>query len=119
MEQIAYLPLGARAVGRITKIKAEPSAKLGRYSATLKFEHETATELGAAYADRGFFGLMFTEKRADTIGLKVGDAVNVQIVSYRTSDFGGQQNTAAQVAFINKAEAVRVEAAAPAARQEA
>ena len=111
-EQIAYLPKGSRTNGRIVKINPDKSAKMGLYSAILQFGVETDTELGKTFANRGFFGIMLTEKRADSIGLKIGDSVSCQIVSYRTSDFNGQQNTAAQVAFIAKAEATRVQAAA-------
>ena len=118
MEQIAYLPLGARTTGRIVKINAEKSAKMGLHSTILQFGVVTDTELGKTFANRGFFGIMLSEKRADSIGLKVGDDVSCQIVSYRTSDFNGQPNTAAQVAFIAKAEAIRQQAASPVEEKE-
>lgn len=113
MDQIAYLPLGARTNGKIVKINQEKSAKMGLYSAILSFAVETAGKLGGSWANRGFFGIMLTEKRADSIGLKVGDNVSCQIVSYRTALFNGVENTAAQVVFIDVAEPVRVQLEQP------
>ena len=104
MEQIAFLPLGTRTTGRVVKINDRKSSKMGLYSTILQFGVETdTTKLGKTFANRGFFGIMLTEKSANGV-LKIGDAVDVQIVSYRQSDFNGQQNTAAQVAFIDVAE---------------
>ena len=112
MEQIAFLPLGTRTTGRVVKINDRKSAKMGLYSTILQFGVETDTKLGKTFANRGFFGIMLTEKRPSDL-LKTGDAVDVQVVSYRTSEFGGQVNTAAQVAFIDVAEPnVRAQAAA-------
>lgn len=103
MDQIAYLPLGTRVSGKVVKINDQKSARMGLHSTILQFGVETDTALGKTFANRGFFGIMLTEKHGGTI-LKVGDSVNVQIVSYRTSNFNGQENVAAQCAFIEKTE---------------
>jgi hypothetical protein len=87
----------------VVKINDQKSAKMGLYSTILQFGVETDTDLGKTFANRGFFGIMLTEQHGGK-QLKVGDRVNVQIASYRQSDFGGQTNTAAQVSYISKAE---------------
>jgi hypothetical protein len=99
MEKIAYLPLGSRSQAQVVKINSTKSAKLGMYSTIVSFFQTTDTALGRSVANRGFFGIMLTEKDPKEV-LKVGDVVDVQIASYRTSDFNGQENTAAQVSFI-------------------
>ncbi len=104
MEKIAYLPLGSRTQAQVVKINQTKSAKLGMFSTIVSFFTVTDTALGRSVANRGFFGIMLTEKNPSEL-LKLGDVVDVQIASYRTSDFNGQENTAAQVSFIAKADA--------------
>lgn len=107
METIAYLPLGAQGVARVVKINDRKSPKLGTYSTILQFLMVTDGDFGRSVANRGFFGVALTDE--PTGGkLKVGDEVNVQVVSYRTSTFNGQDNTAAQVLLLSKAETVPV-----------
>ena len=101
METIAYLPIGQRTTGRVVKINSRQSARLKMFSFIVSFFTETQTDLGKTIANRGFFGIALTEQ--DPSGkLKEGDTVEVQIASYRTSEFGGQTNTAAQVNYIRK-----------------
>ncbi len=103
MSMINFLPLGSRTQGQVVKLNSVKSAKLGMYSTILSFAIVSDTALGKTFANRGFFGIMLTEK--DPAGLlKVGDTVDCQIASYRESEYNGQSNTAAQVSFIAKTE---------------
>lgn len=101
METIAYVPIGQRVQGRVVKINSRRSTRLGMFSFIVSFFQVTQTDLGQTMSNRGFFGIALTEHDPAS-KLKEGDTVEVQIGSYRTSDFGGQTNTAAQVNYIRK-----------------
>lgn len=112
METIAYLPIGTRVNGRVLKINEKKSARLQMYSTIVGFFNETDTKLGKSISNRGFFGIVLTEKNPTEL-LKLGDTIEVQISSYRQSDFNGQTNIAAQANFVQKVDvkADRVSAA--------
>ncbi|NCX55977.1 MAG: hypothetical protein EBW87_02110 [Burkholderiaceae bacterium] len=101
MSQLNLYPIGSKAIGQVAKINSVKSAKMGLYSAIVSFMDVTETALGKSYANRGFFGIMLTEKDPATL-LKVGDRVSVNVVSYRESEYNGQTLTAAQVTFNEK-----------------
>ncbi len=107
METIAYLPLNSQGVGRVVKINDRKSPKLGTYSTIIQFLSVVDGDFGRSVANKGFFGIALTEESVAG-KLKIGDEVNVQVVSYRTSTFNGQDNTAAQVLLLSKAETVPV-----------
>lgn len=104
METIAYLPLNSTGVARVVKINDKKSAKLGTYSTILQFLQIHDGEFGRSVANRGFFGVALTDAPTKD-KLKIGDSVNVQVISYRKSEFNGQENVAAQVLLLNKADA--------------
>lgn len=98
-QKIGYLPKGTITTAMVVKINDTKSARMGLYSTILNIAVVTNTDLGKSFASRGFFGIMLTERHGSTL-VKIGDIVEVKIVSYRQSDFGGESHTAAECSFI-------------------
>lgn len=111
MIETGKLQLG-RKVALVVRTNEVQSEKMKTYSTILQFQRTVVGEFGKAVVLEAYFGIALTEKKPD---LKPGEAVNVEIVKYITSEnpADGRENMQAHCLLLSRAklpEPERVEA---------
>ncbi len=87
----------------VRKINVVPSAKMNLFSVIVQFWATQKTEFGNVRAQEGYFGICLLDTDPSD-KLKIGDLVNVDVKSFRTSinPNDGTENMQAACLLLNK-----------------